>query len=102
MGFKITAIVIICIIAAYNFWITYLCSKSVKNEIPDNVKDIYDQEKYETWRNYRKEKIRLSQHITFGLQCICIVCRNISEKRIHAAVLSNTFDCCIGYSRYSF
>ncbi len=59
MGFKITAIVIICIIAAYNFWITYLSSKSVKNEIPDNVKDIYDQEKYETWRNYRKEKIRL-------------------------------------------
>ncbi len=59
MVFKISVIAIICIIAAYNFWITYLKSKTVKNEIPDNVKDIYDEEKYETWRNYRKEKIRI-------------------------------------------
>ena len=59
MVFKISAIVIIIVVSIFNLWVTYLKLQSVKNEIPDNVADIYNAEDYARWKEYRKEKVRL-------------------------------------------
>ena len=38
----------------------FLDWKSMKNPVPANVSDVFDEENYQTWKKYNSEKVRLS------------------------------------------
>ena len=59
MNYKVISCIIITIVALFNAFTEYLDWKSMKNRIPDSVKDIYDEETYKKWCSYHKEKCRL-------------------------------------------
>ncbi len=58
MNYKLTAVIALMIIYLYEMLIRWLDWRSVKNPIPANVKDVYDQETYQKWRNYHGENSR--------------------------------------------
>lgn len=58
MGYKIAAIIIFCLIYVYELALSVISLKSVHNEIPDNVRDVYDQASYRSWQAYYTEKTR--------------------------------------------
>ena len=60
MYFKLTAIIIFCLIYFYNLLLTVIHMRSAKNPIPVNVSDVYDAETYRKWRSYHAEKSRFT------------------------------------------
>ncbi len=58
MDFKIIILSIFVLVELYSLFLDIVSMKN--NPIPQNVNDIYDEESYETWKKYKKEKIRLS------------------------------------------
>ena len=60
MPFKIAALVILTLIWLYEMTLHAVQARSVRNPIPENVKDVYDAETYAKWRQYHGEKNRLS------------------------------------------
>ena len=59
MVYKIIIIVIFCLIYVYKMILDVIGIRSVHNPIPENVKDVYDQESYRKWQSYYLEKYRL-------------------------------------------
>ena len=59
MNYKVISCIIITVVALFNAFMEYLDWKSMKNRIPENVNDIYDEETYKKWCSYHKEKCRL-------------------------------------------
>lgn len=59
MNFKLLAIIIYLCTTGFHAWMKYLEYHSLKNPIPENVKDVYDAKKYETWKSYHKESCYL-------------------------------------------
>ena len=57
MNYKVISCIIITIVALFNAFTEYLDWKSMKNRIPDSVKDIYDEETYKKWCSYHKGNI---------------------------------------------
>ena len=43
----------------YDFFITYLDIKGSERPLPENVKDVYNEEEFNKWKSYNKENIRL-------------------------------------------
>jgi len=39
--------------------VRYINDRYMNNDLPDNVKDVYDEKEYANWRNYKKESGRL-------------------------------------------
>ena len=60
MPFKIAALVILTLVWLYEMTLHAVQARSVRNPIPENVKDVYDAETYAKWRQYHGEKNRLS------------------------------------------
>ena len=60
MNFKYWALGIIGITFLFETFIKYLTWKSSDRKIPENVRDIYDEESYGKWLSYYREKTRLS------------------------------------------
>ena len=60
MIFKIIVIVMFCLIYLYEMALSIIGLRSVHNQIPKNVRDVYDRESYRQWQRYYKEKTRLS------------------------------------------
>ena len=58
MNYKVIVLIILAATFLYKLFLEYLDVRSVKNPLPENVSDIYDAEKYRTWRNYKGEKSR--------------------------------------------
>ena len=56
MNYKVIALIILAATFVYKLFMEYLDVRSVKNPLPKNVSDIYDAEKYKTWRSYKGEK----------------------------------------------
>lgn len=52
---KIVLIVSFVLMNAFEGWLRYLDNSQVKKELPDNVKDVYDEEEYKKWLSYNKE-----------------------------------------------
>ena len=69
MNYKIIALIVIGIVFLFETWMEYLNSQSTKREIPENVKDVYDEEAYTKWMNYDRDKNRLSfiSHVSMYL-----------------------------------
>lgn len=53
-------IIILTIGFLYKLVLGILDYKSIGNKIPENVSDIYDEEKYKTWLSYKKDGFKLS------------------------------------------
>lgn len=58
MNYKILALCLMAVSLVYRVFVGVLSLQSVKNPIPENVKDLYDRETYEKWRSYTFEKTR--------------------------------------------
>lgn len=60
MNFKLLSLILLTIIFLYNLLLEFLQYRSSRNPIPDNVKDVYDEETYLRWLAYHGEKSRMS------------------------------------------
>ena len=58
MNYKVLALILLIVIQAYKLTLLAIKRKSFSNPIPDNVKDIYDDEQFAKWRMYSAEKAR--------------------------------------------
>jgi Zn-dependent protease with chaperone function len=58
MNYKALALILLALIQAYKLTLLAVKRKSFSNPIPENVKDIYDEEKFQKWRMYSAEKSR--------------------------------------------
>lgn len=76
MSFKLFIIILMILAFIWTLFLSIVEYRSVKNPIPDNVRDIYDAETYSRWRSYHHEKVRLqiiSHCITFVTEMVLIV-----------------------------
>ena len=55
--FKIIALVLICIIFLFNLFISVKSYLARKREIPEEVKDVYDEERYLKWKAYSTDQL---------------------------------------------
>lgn len=60
MNYKLLAVILLVIAYLWKAFILFLKYRSVKNKLPDNVRDVYDAEKYKTWKAYFHENARLT------------------------------------------
>ena len=58
MNYKVIVLIIMAATFLYRLFIEYRNVRAINNPLPENVRDIYDAEKYRTWRNYKGEKSR--------------------------------------------
>ena len=56
---KVIAIILFVLKELYGSFLTYIRIKGTDRELPDNVKDVYDEEEFNRWKSYKKENIRL-------------------------------------------
>lgn len=59
MDYKILACVLLSIVFIYELVLRIIDYRSFKNEMPVNVKDIYDENTYQKWKAYHKETSKL-------------------------------------------
>ncbi len=60
MNFKVLALAVVGITFLFQTYVEWLRMKSSDREIPENVRDVYDEEAYGRWLQYFKEKTKLS------------------------------------------
>ena len=60
MSYKIIVLIILTLLWAYEMLLHAVQARSVRNPVPENVKDVYDADTYARWRQYHGEKNRLS------------------------------------------
>lgn len=73
MNYKTLALILLCVIGLYKLWQLWLEKKSFSNPIPENVRDVYDKERYAKWRSYSAEKLRVSLWSTLGSFVIMVL-----------------------------
>lgn len=59
VDFKILALCLMAAANIYRIFLSLVNLRSAKKPIPENVKDIYDEETYQKWRSYNFEKTRI-------------------------------------------
>ena len=71
--------ILVLLIFAFSFlWKTGLIllkARSARNPIPENVKDVYDEETYQKWKAYQGERVRFSlvtEAVTFVIELILL------------------------------
>ena len=69
---KIFCIVIIALIYVYELFLNIIDLKSANNKINEKVSDIYNEETYLKWRNYKKDGV-ISAIIFSSIQFVCIL-----------------------------
>ena len=55
---KAAVLVILAATFLYKIWLSLLKARSMKNPIPANVADVYDESTYQKWRSYQSENLR--------------------------------------------
>ncbi len=60
MPWKIIVLAVLTLVWLYETLLHWLNARSVRNPVPENVKDVYDPETYAKWRRYHGEKNRLA------------------------------------------
>lgn len=56
---KIIVLILLLLKTIYEAFLTYIDIKSADRELPDNVKDVYNEEEFNNWKAYNKENIHL-------------------------------------------
>ena len=97
MNYKFLALGAIALIFLFQTYVEWLQIKSAEREIPENVRDIYDEEAYKKWLQYHKEKTRVSlfRHIAeyimillvFGFDVYARIVNGLSLKGAYAAAI---------------
>lgn len=97
MNFKLLALGIIGITFLFQLYVEWLQMKSAEGEIPENVKDVYDNESYRKWLQYYREKTKLSffRHlvsytVTFlvvGFNILANIAGSLSPEGSYAAAI---------------
>lgn len=75
MNFKLLALLLLTVSAAYRMFLSWIEYRSAGNPTPENVRDVYDEETYRKWRAYHGEKCRLqmlSGFVSFVLEFVLI------------------------------
>lgn len=63
----------------YKFFLTFLNIKGANRNLPENVKDIYDEKEFNKWKSYNKENIKLGilENIFDFILNFCLLSFNI-------------------------
>ena len=79
MNYKYLALGIVGLLFLFQLAVDWLSMQSAKREIPENVKDVYDQASYEKWLAYFAEKSRLYlfRHIVSHATTLLIIGFNV-------------------------
>lgn len=98
MNYKIIALAVIALTFLFQTYMEWLEVKSADRPIPDNVKDIYDEEAYGKWLQYHKEKTRLSliRHLVSYLFTFILIGGNVYALIINGLSLSGDYTAAIG------
>ncbi|MCM1057135.1 MAG: M48 family metallopeptidase [Firmicutes bacterium] len=60
MDYKLIAVLVVTLTFFFQTFMLWLEMKSAEREIPENVKDVYDESAYRKWLQYYREKTRLA------------------------------------------
>ena len=60
VNYKLLAIILITLTEAFELFKDLLIYRSRNNALPENVRDVYDEERYKVWRNYEADKVFVS------------------------------------------
>ena len=60
MNLKVLVLIVVTLIWLYDLLLNVIRMRSAKNQIPDNVADVYDRETYLKWRSYHADKSRFA------------------------------------------
>ena len=97
MNYKFLALGIIGLTFLFQTYIEWLYIKSAEREIPENVRDVYEEKDYQKWLQYYKEKNRVSlfRHIAkyiivfllFGFDVYARIVSGLSLNGDYAAAI---------------
>ena len=59
MNWKMLILLLVVIRHGLDFVLDYVRFRSANNETPENLRDVYDKDTYDTWKKYSAEKCRL-------------------------------------------
>lgn len=93
MLIKVIFIVSFLLMKGFDFYMDMLNDRHNEEELPENVRDVYDQKEYDNWRRYSREKGKVSMVkdlISLTLILFFLICN------VHAKV----FDLFSGYNIY--
>ena len=88
---KTIAIILFVLKGMYGTFLTYINIKGTDRELPENVKDVYDEKEFNRWKAYKKENLRLGiinniiifilnfSLLTFNLYAILFYVFNIND-----------------------
>lgn len=82
MIIKIIFIISLVLENVFEFFLAFLNDKYVKVPLPENVKDVYDEEKYNKWLNYRNacKKVSTASTIVSAIFTLVLLVFNIHAK----------------------
>ena len=91
MSMKLVIILAFLVITAINFILQYIHYRSANNPIPDNVKDVYDNETYLKWQRYHGENSRLEMISLVVYRLVLILMLIFDCHAIFASLFGDTF-----------
>ena len=75
MNWKLLMLAVLCVGYLYRMLLVYARLRSDRNEIPENVRDLYDAESFAKWKSYNRETCRLdfvSETVRFALDLVLL------------------------------
>ena len=71
---------------AFHEYLDYLDNSYLAKELPDNVKDVYDEERYKKWQSYEKDrgKVSIIKDIVTGLLLFSYLAFDVYSKIFNA------------------
>lgn len=98
MNFKLLALAAAGITFLFQTYVEWLQMKSAEREIPENVKDVYDEEAYRKWLQYFKEKTKLSffRHIVSFAVLFAILGFDVYADVVKALGLEGDYAAALG------
>lgn len=98
MNYKGLAMAVIGITFLFQMFVEWLRIKSAGREIPENVRDVYDEEAYGKWLRYDREKTRLSfiRHMVFYLVTFLLVGFDVYARIVKGLSLKGSYAPALG------
>ena len=76
MHCKVPVLIALAVIYAWDMFLHMLSRRSVRNPLPENVRDVYNAESFAKWKRYRAEKSRvhmLAATVSFALSFLLLL-----------------------------
>lgn len=93
MDYKLIALLLFALSAAFQAYLYYLDLRSADRDIPDNVKDVYDPETYRTWQNYSREgsRLGLTRHLVSSLVTFLVLAFDLYARLVGRLPLTGLY-----------